>query len=69
MHGTFDFQTAWMERRVSEARGMFNRVLVSWAGDVLELRRTSRLVPSWSDATSASDRQGGSPFEPMNDAA
>jgi len=68
--GSIAFEKAWMDRQVAGARGKFNRVLVNWAGDVLELRRRNRLLPTWADLpTSRSDRQGASPFEPMNDAA
>ena len=70
MDGSIRFDRVWMERQVAQARGRFNRVLVTWAGDVLELRRQNRLLPTWADAQSRpSDRQGASPFEPMNDAA
>ena len=70
MHGAIGFERVWMERQVAQARGKFSRVLVTWAGDVLELRRQNRLLPTWADAPSCpSDRQGASPIEPMNDAA
>lgn len=62
------------EREVEAARTMFNRVLVCWASDVLELRRQGALVPSWTPgpgvaAPSASLDQGGPLDEPMNRAA
>lgn len=61
-----------LERLVESARSRFNRVLVTWAGDVLELRRRDRLVPRWAD--SAMDApgdalsQGALEIEPMTTA-
>ena len=69
MDGLLEFQSAWMDRRVADARSMFNRVLVNWAGDVLELRRTNRMVPAWRDGGDSPDRQADPPIEPMNEAA
>ena len=60
---------------VDRAHRMFNRVLVSWAGDVLELRRRNLLNPVWSQAdpahpaTSPSPCQDADTFLPMKDAA
>jgi hypothetical protein len=44
---------------------MFQRVLMSWASDVLELRRRDLLVPRWESAPTASDCQDGFDDEPM----
>lgn len=62
------------EREVEAAQSMFNRVLVCWASDVLELRRQGALVPRWTPgpgatAPSAGIDQGGPLDEPMNRAA
>ena len=60
---------------VERARRMFNRVLVTWAGDMLELRRRNLLVPEWMPAESAlsgskgAASQGLRAVQPMNDAA
>lgn len=64
-----DVERAWMDRQVAQAGVLFNRVLVAWAGDVLELRRRGLLVPTWKDVPGPEDRQEPLPFEPMNDAA
>ena len=64
-----------MGLRVERAQRLFSRVLVSWAGDLLELRRRKLLQPEWDRAipahSSAVDpaSQGGSSVVPMNDAA
>jgi hypothetical protein len=58
-----------LERRVNDARSMFQRVLVSWAGDVLELRRRNDLVPRWESSRTESDRQDDWGDEPMKHAA
>ncbi|MFM2165364.1 MAG: hypothetical protein RL325_1801 [Planctomycetota bacterium] len=58
-----------LERRVNDARSMFQRVLVSWAGDVLELRRRNDLVPRWESSPTESDRQDDWGDEPMKHAA
>jgi len=62
-----------MTRQVLQAQSMFQRVLVSWAGDVLELRRRSLLVPRWESAPSlfedVADCQADLPEEPMKHAA
>ena len=63
------------DARVEQAHCMFNRVLVSWASDMLELRRRDLLVPDWSWAKSAQRTaarkaaQGAVRVLPMNDAA
>ena len=64
-----------MALRVESAQRLFNRVLVSWAGDVLELRRRKLLQPEWDRAIPAHSNgaspasQGGSSVVPMKDAA
>lgn len=62
---TLDFRRASLERNVLGAQAMFQRVLMSWASDVLELRRRDLLVPRWESAPTASDCQDGSDDEPM----
>jgi hypothetical protein len=62
---TLDFQRAVLERNVRCAQSMFQRVLMSWASDVLELRRRDLLVPRWESAPTASDCQDGLDDEPM----
>jgi len=63
------FSTPALERRVSAAQNMFQRVLVNWAGDVLELRRREWLVPRWEPAPMSVDRQDDWGDEPMKHAA
>ena len=64
-----------MALRVEDAQRLFNRVLVSWAGDVLELRRRKLLQPEWHRAIPAHPSgtgpasQGGSSVLPMKNAA
>lgn len=62
-----------MNRQVAHAQAMFQRVLMNWAGDVLELRRRSLLVPQWESAPSlfvdVADSQADLPDQPMNRAA
>ncbi|MFZ9880007.1 MAG: hypothetical protein ACO3QC_01210 [Phycisphaerales bacterium] len=58
-----------MDRQVAEARRMFNRVLVCWAGDVLELRRQGLLAPTWKFTPSLSEHQAPTAFLPMNPSA
>lgn len=62
-----------MDRQVAEAHRMFNRVLVTWAGDVLELRRQGLIAPNWRVSTpigeDAGEHQGSLPFQPMNPSA
>ena len=44
------------QRAVETAHRLFSRVLLSWASDVLELRRRSELTPKWkSNASGSSD--------------
>lgn len=69
MSAPINFVHARMQRHVDEAQRMYQRVLVAWAGDVLELRRTDRLLPSWKPAPFAEDRHDLGDFEPMNKAA
>ncbi len=60
---------------VEGAQRMFSRVLVSWAADVLELRRRDLLLPRWSRVDPAhltghaEPCQAQGPVLPMNDAA
>ncbi|MFM7051469.1 MAG: hypothetical protein ACKOYN_04960 [Planctomycetota bacterium] len=62
-----------MDRQVADAHRMFNRVLVTWAGDVLELRRQGLMAPNWKIAThigeDAGEHQAPAPFVPMNPSA
>ncbi len=62
-----------MDRQVAEAHRMFNRVLVTWAGDVLELRRQGMLAPNWKIAAQigedAGEHQAPAQFLPMNPSA
>jgi len=62
-----------MARQVLDAQSMFQRVLVSWAGDVLELRRRRLLVPRWESTPSLggiyAECQEDLPDEPMKHAA
>ena len=66
---------AYMATQVDRAHALFNRVLVSWAGDVLELRRRKLLHPNWQGAipaqstTADSGSQGGPSVVPMKNAA
>jgi hypothetical protein len=66
-HGHADARR--MDRLVHDAQARFNRVLVAWAGDVLELRRRGALVPQWANAPSAAAGQGSGAIQPMNDAS
>ncbi|MDI9402693.1 MAG: hypothetical protein QM516_02370 [Limnohabitans sp.] len=76
---SLEFKSAWMQRRVEQAQSMYQRVLVAWASDVLELRRIGRANAVWGTAPSlglasaeylehnfTDDNQFD---EPMNDAA
>lgn len=64
-----------MALQVERAQSLFNRTLLSWAGDVLELRRRKLLHPSWDRAIPAqsnaasSASQGAPSVLPMKDAA
>ena len=69
MELSLSIDKARMDRQVAEAHRMFNRVLVCWAGDVLELRRQGLLAPSWKLSLAVTEDQAPMPFEPMNPAA
>ncbi len=69
MEHSMEARRASMQRQVSEANRMFQRVLGSWASDVLELRRRDLLVPRWESSPSSTDCQGHIDDEPMMDAA
>ena len=58
-----------MKAHVHDAQRAFQRVLVSWAGDMLELRRTGRLQPRWESTPRNHPPQAPSVIVPMNDAA
>lgn len=47
MEAEINHQAVRYAREVERAQSLFNRVLVCWAADVLELRRRGALVPSW----------------------
>ncbi|MEY3141540.1 MAG: hypothetical protein RLY21_33 [Planctomycetota bacterium] len=69
------FSETRMTPQVERAHKLFNRVLVSWAGDVLELRRRNLLHPTWDRAIPAHSTtvvpasQGDQTVQPMKDAA
>jgi hypothetical protein len=69
------YTDATLSRRVADAETMFQRTLVAWASDVLELRRRDLLIPVWKHAIPAhsSEAQGASQGDlgvvPMNEAA
>ena len=69
MARSLDFQQAAMTRQVLAAQGMFQRVLVTWASDVLELRRRDLLVPRWESTPTNDLCQGDDDGEPMKHAA
>lgn len=69
MDASLDFKQAAMARQVIQAQGMFQRVLMSWAGDVLELRRRNLIVPRWESTPSAADNQEDLLDEPMKHVA
>lgn len=69
MDASLDFKQAAMARQVLHAQAMFQRVLMSWAGDVLELRRRDLIVPRWESAPSWSDNQEDLLDEPMKHVA
>lgn len=64
-HSNLDFQAATLDRTVRRARSMFQRVLVTWAGDVLELRRRDLLVPRWESSPISAPCQDDWTDEPM----
>jgi len=69
MAAPINITTARMNRQVEDAQRMYQRVLVSWASDVFELRRTDRLIPRWRRGENRANEQGHDGFEPMNEAA
>lgn len=69
MDSSLDYKQASMVRQVSQANAMFQRVLVTWAGDVLELRRRDLLVPRWESAPALTEDQADLLDEPMKHAA
>jgi len=69
MATSLDFKQAAMTRQVRSAQDMFQRVLVSWASDVLELRRRDLLVPRWESAPTIDLCQEDDDGEPMKTAA
>ena len=56
---------AALDRTVRRAQSMFHRVLVTWAGDVLELRRRDLLVPRWESSPTSAPCQDDWTEEPM----
>lgn len=62
---SLDFQSAALDRAVRGAQSMFQRVLVNWAGDVLELRRRDLLVPRWESSPTSAPCQDDWVEEPM----
>jgi hypothetical protein len=69
MDSSLNSRQAAMVRQVSQANAMFQRVLVTWAGDVLELRRRDLLVPRWESAPAWAEDQVELLDEPMKHAA
>lgn len=69
MDSSIDLKQAAMTGQVARAQAMFQRVLMSWAGDVLELRRRNLLVPRWESTPASTDGQEDLPEEPMKHAA
>ena len=69
MAAPINITTARMNRQVEDAQRMYQRVLVCWASDVFELRRSDRLIPRWRHAEKRGNEQGRDGFEPMNEAA
>ncbi|MEY4116965.1 MAG: hypothetical protein RLZZ116_293 [Planctomycetota bacterium] len=69
MDSSLDFKQAALTRQVLQANTMFQRVLVTWAGDVLELRRRNLLVPRWESTPALTEDQADLPDEPMKHAA
>lgn len=55
-------------RITARAESMFQRILVTWAGDVLELRRRGELTPNWAGGLHPPS-QVTQPIEPMKKAA
>jgi hypothetical protein len=69
MAAPINITTARMNRQVEDAQRMYQRVLVCWASDVSELRRSDRLIPRWRQPEKRGNEQGRDGFEPMNEAA
>lgn len=69
MAAPIKISVARMQRQVEQAQSMYQRVLVCWASDVFELRRTNRLIPRWRGSEMRENEQGRDGFEPMNEAA
>lgn len=69
MAAPINITTARMNRQVEDAQRMYQRVLVCWASDVFELRRSDRLIPRWRQLEKRGNEQGRDGFEPMNEAA
>ncbi len=69
MAAPINFTAVRMQRQVEQAQSMYQRVLVCWASDVFELRRTNRLLPRWRGREMSENEQGRDGFEPMNEAA
>jgi hypothetical protein len=65
MQSTLDFNQAVLVRQVDSARAMFQRVLVCWAGDVLELRRRDLIVPRWVSTPADAECQDNDDGMPM----
>lgn len=61
-----DLQSA---RAVDFARRSFQRTLVGWTGDMLELRRQGRLLLRWDSTPRLGTQQDSAIFVPMRDAA
>ena len=69
MESPINLNDARMAREVECAQSKFQRVLVQWAGAVLELRRRGRLLPTWDSTPVQAIGQDRARVEPMNDAA
>lgn len=67
-HASLDLGADRARRLLERAEAMFQRTLVTWAGDVLELRRRGELTPSWAGGLHLPS-QAGHPIEPMKRAA
>jgi len=65
MDSSIKLDSVMATRNVNQARAMFQRVLVCWAGDVLELRRRKLLVPQWEASPGSMDSQAFDAIEPM----
>jgi hypothetical protein len=67
-HAPLDLGVDRARRLLERAESMFQRTLVTWAGDVLELRRRGELTPNWAGGLHLPS-QAGHPIEPMKRAA